>query len=118
MDTKLFFPEHLSGLDDNNEHQIDTLSGTVDFRVIMSTNLNERPTAVPTRRKGVFKRFRQWVGKRSRAIRRIWSRRQRRTESRVEVIGKMIIMLIEYIINHVETFSFERREERTKGRCH
>lgn len=99
MDTKRKLSERLTGPDDNNnEHQIDTLSGTKNVTAVTSTDVNEPPAAVILRRKGVFKRFRRWAGKRSRAVRRVCSLRSHRIENRVEVTGKLMTIAFRLII--------------------
>jgi len=110
MDTNRNLSELSTGLNDNKENQIDALSGTMNVTDMMSTDLNEQSTTVPSYRKDVCKRFRRWAGKRSRAIRRVWHRRQQ-NENHVEVLGKLIIMLIHtlhsILSKRVGTFGFE-----------
>jgi len=89
MNTKRLFPENLSGPADNNERQSDTLSGTINVRAIMSTDLDERPTSMHSRRKGMLKRLRRWTGKKLTAICPVWSG-HRRTSNDEEVISKLL----------------------------
>jgi len=96
MDTNPNLSENSTILDETNKDQIHKLSRIINITAMISTDFNEPTTAVHFRRKGVFKRFRRWAGKRSRAICRVWPRHQR-TDNHEEVIGKMIIMLIEYV---------------------